>query len=160
MSPPRARHVAYLLATAVIALVSFAGYLAASKSLYGFGFPLDDASIHQTYARNLACCGEWAFVPGDPSGGSTALLWSFAVSLGHALGLGPLPSGYGLGMAAWLALAWCCARSVRPAESQGWHAGRGSSGRWCWWSGIWRGRPYLGWKRCCLHCLSWPSLCC
>ena len=81
-----------------------------ARVLYGFGFPLDDAWIHQTYARNLACCGEWAFVPGDPSGGSTAPLWSLALSLGHALGLGPLPSGYGLGMAAWLALAWCCAR--------------------------------------------------
>jgi arabinofuranosyltransferase len=124
MSRPRARHVAYLLATAVIALVSFAGYLAASKTLYGFGFPLDDAWIHQTYARNLACCGEWAFVPGDPSGGSTAPLWSLGLSLGHALGLGPLPSGYGLGMAAWLALAWCCA---------GWFALRNPGvARWPW----------------------------
>ncbi len=42
----------------------------------GFGFPLDDAWIYQTYARNLAENGQWAFVAGQPSTGSTSLLWT------------------------------------------------------------------------------------
>jgi len=36
-----------------------------------FGFPLDDAWIHQTYARNLGLSGMMAFTPGEPSAGST-----------------------------------------------------------------------------------------
>jgi hypothetical protein len=47
------------------------------------GFPLDDAWIHQTYARNLAKGGEWAFIPGQPSAGSTASLWSFLLAVGY-----------------------------------------------------------------------------
>lgn len=39
------------------------------------GFPLDDAWIYQTYARNLAQSGQWAFIPGLPSTGSTSLLY-------------------------------------------------------------------------------------
>jgi hypothetical protein len=49
------------------------------------GFPLDDAWIHQTYARNLAVSGQLAFVPGQPSAGSTAPLWSLLLSLGYLL---------------------------------------------------------------------------
>lgn len=51
------------------------------------GFPLDDAWIHQTYARNLIQYGEFAFVPGEPSAGSTAPLWSLLLSLGYFLHL-------------------------------------------------------------------------
>jgi len=50
-----------------------------------WGFPLDDAWIHQTYARNLAQLGQWAFVPGEPSAGSTAPLWTILLSLAHIL---------------------------------------------------------------------------
>jgi hypothetical protein len=63
-------------------------YLAVSAWSFGFsGFPLDDAWIHQTYARNLARSGQLAFVPGVPSAGSTAPLWSFLLSLGYVLGI-------------------------------------------------------------------------
>ncbi len=59
-------------------------YLAVSVWDYGIvGFPLDDAWIHQVYARNLARSGQLAFVPGVPSAGSTAPLWTFLLSLGY-----------------------------------------------------------------------------
>lgn len=48
-----------------------------------FGFPLDDAWIHQTYARNLAQSGTWSFVPGEVSGGSTSPLWTVLLSVGY-----------------------------------------------------------------------------
>ncbi len=49
---------------ALLTALSVTGYLLASAMLYRLGFPLDDAWIHQTYARNLALHGEWAFLPG------------------------------------------------------------------------------------------------
>jgi hypothetical protein len=45
-------------------------------------FPLDDAWIHQTYARNLAEYGSWSFVPGVVSGGSTSPLWTLLLAPG------------------------------------------------------------------------------
>jgi len=50
-----------------------------------FGFPLDDAWIHQTYARNLAQTGTWSFIPGKVSGGSTSPLWTILLALGHLI---------------------------------------------------------------------------
>lgn len=64
-------------------------YLLSANWVYRLGFPLDDAWIHQTYARNLASDGSWAFLPGQPSAGSTAPGWSFLLALGHGLNLGP-----------------------------------------------------------------------
>ncbi len=52
---------------------------------YRIGFPLDDAWIHQTYARNFAQSGVWAFNPNLASGGSTSPLWSFFLIPGHFL---------------------------------------------------------------------------
>jgi hypothetical protein len=49
------------------------------------GFPLDDAWIHQTYARNFVMWGKWAFWEGQNSAGSTAPLWSFLLALGYGL---------------------------------------------------------------------------
>jgi hypothetical protein len=85
----------------VIALFSLGGYLLASGMMYRVGFPLDDAWIHQTYARNLAYHGEWAYLPGQPSGGSTAPLWSGLLAIGFSLRLSPYLWTYFLG---WLAL--------------------------------------------------------
>jgi hypothetical protein len=78
-------------------------YLLVSAFTYRIGFPLDDAWIHQTYARNLALRGEWAFNPGIPSGGSTAPLWSALLSVGFLIKLGPYVWTYLLGaLALWL----------------------------------------------------------
>ena len=48
-----------------------------------WGFALDDAWIHQTYARNLVATGQFAFVPGQPSSGSTSPLWTLLIALGY-----------------------------------------------------------------------------
>ncbi len=87
---------------AALAALSIGGYLVYSAWNYGVGFPLDDAWIHQTYARNLALLGEWSFVPEQPSAGSTGPLWAALLAVGHALGLGPYIWTYALG---WLSLA-------------------------------------------------------
>ena len=68
------------------ALIGVAAYAGLSRFVLGrWGFPLDDAWIHQTYARNLAQLGQWAFVPGEPSAGSTAPLWTILLALAHIL---------------------------------------------------------------------------
>jgi len=75
------------------------GYLATAQFIYGYGgFPLDDAWIHQTYARNLGERGEFAFTSGLPSAGSTAPLWTLLLSLGYSLGLPFKAWTYGLGL--------------------------------------------------------------
>jgi len=50
-----------------------------------FGFPLDDAWIHQTYARNLGLHGVMAFSPGRPSTGSTSFGWTVLLAAGYWL---------------------------------------------------------------------------
>lgn len=52
-----------------------------------FGFPLDDAWIHQVYARNLGTRFEFAFLAGQPSAGSTSPLWALVLGLGYLLHL-------------------------------------------------------------------------
>jgi len=69
--------------------------------IFRVGFPLDDAWIHLTYARNFAEHGEWAFRLGEKSAGSTAPLWTFLLSLGYFLNLAPYIWTFFLG---WLAL--------------------------------------------------------
>jgi len=72
---------------AVVAAAALALYLLCAWAGGHVGFPLDDAWIHQTYARNLALRGEWAFVPGQPSAGSTAPLWTLLLAAGYVLGI-------------------------------------------------------------------------
>jgi len=69
----------------MISLLSLGLYLLLSDHVIGIGYPLDDAWIHQTYARNLAQLGEWSFIPGQPSAGSTAPLWSAMISIAYLL---------------------------------------------------------------------------
>jgi len=88
-----------------LGLFSLGGYLLASRLTLRLGFPLDDAWIHQTYARNLALLGQWAFIPNQPSAGSTAPLWSALLAIGHRLGLGPYLWTYLLGWACLCGLA-------------------------------------------------------
>ncbi|MBI5651716.1 MAG: hypothetical protein HZC40_14925 [Chloroflexi bacterium] len=65
-----------------LALISAGAYLAFAGAR---GFPLDDAWIHQVYARNLGTRGEFAFFAGQPSAGSTSPLWTILLSLGYIL---------------------------------------------------------------------------
>jgi hypothetical protein len=51
------------------------------------GFPLDDAWIHQTYARNLGLHGMMAFSPGQPSTGSTSFGWTVLLAAGYFLNI-------------------------------------------------------------------------
>lgn len=81
-------------------------YLYAGSRLSGIGFPLDDAWIHQTYARSLAQYGEWAFLPGRPSAGSTSPLWSVLVSIGYRLNLSFFSWTFLLGSLCHFGLAW------------------------------------------------------
>lgn len=67
----------FLLVSAALVVL----YVAAS----GGGFPLDDSWIHQTYGRNLAQFGEWAFIPGEPSAASTSPLYTVLLAIGYAL---------------------------------------------------------------------------
>lgn len=73
-----------------ITFISVTSYLLASQFIFRSGFPLDDAWIHQTYARNLAFHGEWAFFPGMKSGGSTSPLWTFLLSIGYLIKIPPI----------------------------------------------------------------------
>lgn len=78
---------ALLLGTVALALVGTAAYVAFATAKGYSGFPLDDGWIHQTYARNLAHLGSWAYVPGQPSAGSTSPLWTLLLSVGYLLGM-------------------------------------------------------------------------
>ncbi len=52
--------------------------------------------------RNLALRGEWAFIPGQPSAGSTSPLWSALLAIGYRVGLSPYWWTYLLGWASLL----------------------------------------------------------
>jgi len=80
-------------------------FLLYSAGFYKTGFPLDDAWIHQTYARNLARFGEWSFIPGKPSAGSTSPLWSVLLAFGYWVNIPPLPWVYLLGACCLFALS-------------------------------------------------------
>ncbi len=86
-------------------------YLAIAHWGFGVsGFPLDDAWIHQTYARNLARSGQLAFVPNVPSAGSTAPLWTFLLSVGYLIGAPYQLWTYGLGILFLGLTGWTVAR--------------------------------------------------
>lgn len=88
------------------AALSLSGYLLASRLYFKTGFPLDDAWIHQTYARNLALRGEWAFLPGQPSAGSTSPLWSALLAPGYWIGAQPFSWTFLIGWLVLSALGW------------------------------------------------------
>lgn len=97
----------------LLAIGSVVGYTIIAASLDAVGFPLDDSWIHQTYARNLADFGEWSFVPGTPSAGSTAPLYSTLLAFGHVINLSPFAWAHFLGI---LSLFGAGAISARLAE--------------------------------------------
>lgn len=99
----------YLLILMVVAALSLGGYLLIARWGFRIGFPLDDAWIHQTYGRNLALQGEWSFLPGRISAGSTSPLWSALLAPGFWLHLSPFLWTFGLG---WLLLTSLAAVSA------------------------------------------------
>jgi hypothetical protein len=95
-----------------LALAAAGGYVALAW-LSGAGtFPLDDAWIHQTYARNLAQTGQLSFQAGQPSAGSTSPAWSFLLSVGYLLGLDFRLWAYLLGGLSLAATAWLAQRLI------------------------------------------------
>ena len=81
-------------------------FLLAAQSAGGLGFPLDDAWIHQTYARNVGINGRWEYTLGQPSAGSTAPLWTLLLAVGYLLRLPPLLWANLLGGGLLLAIGW------------------------------------------------------
>jgi hypothetical protein len=100
-----------VLAVAALAVVLF--YLIVSAVIFQVGFPLDDAWIHLTYARNLAEHGEWAFRLGERSAGSTSPLWTALLSVGFLIGLAPYIWTYLLGWIVLTLLAVCAENTAR-----------------------------------------------
>ena len=98
---------------AIAALVAVFFYLLLGALTFSVGFPLDDAWIHLTYARNLAEHGEWSFRLGERSAGSTAPLWTALLSIGFLLGLAPYVWTYLAGWAVLTLLAVCAENTVR-----------------------------------------------
>lgn len=78
-----------VLILGAVSLLSLGGYLLVSSTTHGLGFPLDDAWIHQVYARNLAASGQWKFSGAESAGGSTGPLWSALIATVYVLGIAP-----------------------------------------------------------------------
>ncbi len=91
-------HLTYLPLWLILATFVGLSYLSFAYCKGYTGFPLDDAWIHQTYARNLGLRGEFSFTPGLISTGSTAPLWVLLLSVAYALGLPFKLWTYGLGI--------------------------------------------------------------
>jgi hypothetical protein len=123
-----------LLLFIALAALSVAAYVGLSATGGSIGFPLDDAWIHQTYARNLAESGQLAFVAGQPSAGSTSPLWTLLIAAGYKLGVDYRLWTYALGA---LSLALC-----------GWFAARLSLR-------LWPDRPRLAWAAGLLCLFEW-----
>lgn len=74
----------------LVCLFALTGYLFAASVTFRTGFPLDDAWIHQTFARNLVQFKEWSFNPGYPTSGSTSPLWTFLLTPAFLLNIPPV----------------------------------------------------------------------
>lgn len=79
------RRVIHPILLLLVSAFSAAVFLIASAQYDKIGFPLDDAWIHQTYARNLAQYGQWVFIPGQVSAGSTSPLWTVLLSTAYLI---------------------------------------------------------------------------
>lgn len=88
------RFYAYATVAVGVATVLYLGWLGLGGCL---GFPLDDAWIHQTYARSLGLHRQFAYVPGITSSGSTAPLWTILLAPAYLWGIEPLLWSYLLG---------------------------------------------------------------
>ena len=70
------------LILAASSILSVLTYILVSQLYYRIGFPVGCIWIFQTYARNLAASGVWAFLPGEISGELTSPLWTIMLSVG------------------------------------------------------------------------------
>jgi len=99
-------HRARLVKIVITAILSGVVYLLVSQWYQGLGFPLDDAWIHQVYARNIARGEGWEFITGNPSGGSTGPLWSMLLAVPYLLGISPIWGAYFWGLVMLTTTAW------------------------------------------------------
>ncbi len=114
-----------------LALLLVLAYRAAAAALYRPGFPLDDAWIHQTYARHVAAGVGWVYrVPDLGRGAVTAPLWVLLLAVGHVLGLEP---GLWVTFLGWLTLTGLAVVAARWPGLEGpwrWVAGLAVLGQW------------------------------
>ena len=96
----------HLLLFTALGVLSVMFYVSLSAAGGQAGFPLDDAWIHQTYARSLAESGRMAYVAGQPSAGSTSPLWTLLLSAGYALRIDYHLWTYALGAVMLALCAW------------------------------------------------------
>ena len=87
-------------------------------------FPLDDAWIHLTFARNLARFGDWSYFPGDPvTSGSTSPLFTLLEAAAFRFTANEFLIGIGLGLAAHALFLFALARwALRRLAHPGWAA--------------------------------------
>jgi hypothetical protein len=101
------RRAVALTAAALVGAVSAALLLAAGGELALREVPVDDAWIHQVYARSLATEGSLAYNPGQPEAGFSSLLWlvaSLPAQLVARVGV-PIALGAKLTSVAWAVAA-------------------------------------------------------
>jgi hypothetical protein len=90
------------------------------------GYPLDDAWIHQTFARNLAFRGEWAVNPGEITAGSTSPLWTLLLTIGYVLHLPQFVWTFSLGVLFLGSIIWLVtSRTIETISNQ-------KQSRWKW----------------------------
>lgn len=108
------KYTSYII-EAVIGFSALAIFLFVSKMVYRIGFPLDDAWIHQTYARSLAQNGSWFYTPGIESAGSTSPLYTILLSIGYLFSGKDIPYfwTYFLGGAGLLWIGWMGRKYIR-----------------------------------------------
>ncbi len=120
-----------LLAAAAAVLV----YRGAAAALYRPGFPLDDAWIHQTYARHLAQGQGWVYRPPEQGRGAvTAPLWVLLLAAGHKLGISPQTW---VGLLGWLSLAALARLAADWPGLRGYWRGIAAAGMLAAWHLVW-----------------------
>ena len=105
-------------------LVPFVMLALAGARGWEISFPVDDAWIHLTFARNLARFGDWAYFPGDPvTAGSTSPLFTLLEAAAFRLTANEYLIGIGLGLAAHALFLFALARwALRRLAHPGWAA--------------------------------------
>ena len=89
------RRIPILISAAVLAVTM---YILVSLRQSHLGFPLDDAWIYQTYARNLVQFHAWVYQQGQVAGGATGPLWVVLLAVGYLAGIHPFLWAYFLGI--------------------------------------------------------------